>query len=241
MINTKARSQPLQTLVTTHALTHNCETLYERGEHAILGISPFNSYFSVATIATLSSWAVRHFKSFHLFIPDETSVYTLMALGYDQATAVKKARRQGKYLRNKCLRALGSLNRLGDEAEVLILDCQYLNQNPSYLATLAFYEKKYARDGEFRASCLEASKQVIEAHDRPVNSSVLAVAVKYVLAELPLFFNSVPIVGKKEVVFCYHDCLPLVQATFESKNLVSSDQGYLVVSMDSYSREAQLL
>ncbi|NET65738.1 MAG: tRNA-dependent cyclodipeptide synthase [Moorea sp. SIO1G6] len=83
-----------------------------------------------------------------------------------------------------------------NEAEELILDFRYLNKNTNYLSALKFYEDKYANDSEFRINCLETSKQVVETRTN-LSDYRLEIAVKYLLAELPLYFNSVRILGKK--------------------------------------------
>ncbi|MEB3342442.1 tRNA-dependent cyclodipeptide synthase [Okeania sp.] len=175
---------------------------------------------------------MNNFKSFNLVIPDEAYVYTLMALEYDQVKATKKAKRQANYLKNKCLRALVGLDLSMNEAEALIIDSQYLNKNINYLSTLKFYEDKYANDIEFRNNCLETSRQVVETQT-DISNYRLEIAVKYLLAELPLYFNSVSILGKKEVVFCYRNCPLFIQTVFERKdNIVLNNQGYIVIDID---------
>ncbi|NEO35291.1 MAG: tRNA-dependent cyclodipeptide synthase [Moorea sp. SIOASIH] len=223
----------LELITKVYPITKNCQLLYERGEHALLGISPFNSYFSEKNIAILSNWAMKNFKSFNFFIPDEPYVYTLMALGYDKVKAIKKSKRQANYLKNKCLRALTGLDLSTNEAEALILDFRYLNKNKNYLSALKFYEDKYANDSEFRINCIETSKQVVETRTY-LSYDRLEIAVKYLLAELPLFFNSVSILGKKEGVFCYRYCPLLIQTVFEKKNgMVLNNQGYLIIDIES--------
>ena len=223
-----------QILVKVYPVTNNCKLLYERREHVVLGISPFNSYFSVEIIAALSNWAANYFKSFNLFIPDEPSAYTLMALGYDKVKATRKAKRQANYLRNKCLQALVELDLSQNEAEEIILDFRRLNQNKSYLLALESYEDKYANDIEFRRNCIETSKCVLETQAKQISSNMLEIAVKYILAELPLFFNSTSILNKKEVVFCYRNCPLFIQTIFEGNDdVVLNNQGYLVIDIES--------
>ncbi|MGD1711923.1 tRNA-dependent cyclodipeptide synthase [Dapis sp. BLCC M172] len=221
----------LELISKVYPITSNCQLLYEQGEYAVLGISPFNSFFSEKNIGTLSNWAMNNFKSFNLFIPDEPYVYTLMALGYDEVKAIKKAKRQANYLINKCLRALTGLDLSRNEAEKLIIDSQYLNKNTNYLSALKFYEDKYANDIEFRRNCLETSRQLVESQT-DISNYRLEVAVKYLLAELPLFFNSASILGEKEAVFCYRNCSLFIQTVFERKDgIVLNNQGYIVVDI----------
>ncbi|MGD1804842.1 tRNA-dependent cyclodipeptide synthase [Dapis sp. BLCC M126] len=214
-----------------YPITSNCQLLYERGKHAVLGISPFNSFFSEKNIAILSKWAMNNFKSFNLFIPDEPYVYTLMALGYDEVKATKKAKKQANYLRTKCLKVLIGLELSRNEAEEVILNFRYLNKNINYLSALKFYEDKYANDSEFRINCLETSKQVVETQTY-ISDYRLEIAVKYLLAELPLFFNSASVLEKKEAVFCYRNCSLFIQTVFERKDcIVPNNQGYIIVDI----------
>ncbi|OZH55732.1 hypothetical protein AFK68_02665, partial [Hydrocoleum sp. CS-953] len=118
-----------------------------------------------------------------------------------------------------------------NEAEELILDFRYLNKNTNYLSALKFYEDKYANDIEFRRNCLETSTQVVESQT-DISNYRLEVAVKYLLAELPLFFNSASILGEKEAVFCYRNCSLFIQTVFERKDgIVLNNQGYIVVDI----------
>ena len=223
-----------QTVVRVYPVTKNCQLLYEQREHAVLGISPFNSYFSVEKIATLSNWAANNFKGFNLFIPDEPSAYTLIALGYDKVKATRKAKRQANYLRNKCIKALVGLDLSRNEAEEIILDFRCLNQSASYLSTLESYEDKYTNDLEFRQKCIETSKWALETQAKEIRSDMLEIAVKYLLAEMPLFFNSTSILNKNKVVFCYRNCPLFVQTIFEEKDsIILNGQGFLVIDIES--------
>lgn len=201
----------------------------------VLGISPFNRYFSLENITILSNWAAGYFKNFALFIPDEPTIYTLMALGYEEEKARKKAKAQCRYLKNKCLKALLSLNIPKSEAQEKIVDFQYLNKNPRYLQTLQFYEEKFTNDADFHQGCMETSKQVIQSHTQRIDHDMLEIAAKYLLAELPLYLNSPEILNEKESVFCYRDCTPFIQRIFEGKSTVGvlKNQGHIVVDVES--------
>ncbi len=70
-----------------------CRRPIESGESVILGMSPFNSYFSRRRILRLYEWSKEHFARVSLYVPDKPSAYTLMAMGYDEKKAEKKSRR----------------------------------------------------------------------------------------------------------------------------------------------------
>lgn len=65
-------------------ISENSRKIFEKKNHACLGISPFNSCFSEERIGTLAEWAMKEFETFHLFVPDIPSAFTLEALGYSQ-------------------------------------------------------------------------------------------------------------------------------------------------------------
>ena len=218
-----------------HPVTKNCELPYKMGEHVVFGISPLNSYFSLENIMALSHWATGHFKSFSLFIPDEPTVYTLLALGYEKEKARKKAIKQCKYLKTKCLKALANLDIPESETQEKILDFNFLGENTQYLSSLRFYEEKYMNDISFKRGCLETSKYVIQNNTQRIDDDMLEIAAKYLLAELPIFFNSAKILNKKSSVFCYRNCFPFIQHILERKSSVevSENQGYIVVDVES--------
>ena len=83
--------------------------IYNKRQHAFVGLSPFNSYYSTENITDIMAWTIDTFSSFNIFIPTNLSVYTLLAMGYELDKAEKKVRRQDKYLYNKLVRACNTL------------------------------------------------------------------------------------------------------------------------------------
>lgn len=184
-------------------LTRHCVEPWARGDHACLGISPFNSYFSTERITALVRWARARFSGVHLFIPDRAAAYTLEALGYSPEKAAHKAHRQARYLRNKIERALESLGIVGGD---LVLDAQAVEGNERYISLREQAYAQFETDPSFRDACLDASRWVVstQALDGPPSEDQLHSAVRYFLAELPLFQDTPGIVGADSSVFCYH-------------------------------------
>ncbi|WP_217441614.1 MULTISPECIES: tRNA-dependent cyclodipeptide synthase [Nocardia] len=186
-------------------LSVHCHGPLTRRAHVCFGISPFNSYFTTERIAGLARWGFGEFEAAHFFVPDLPATYTLEALGYAPERAAHKARRQGQYVRNKIARALIDLG--VREPQRLILGASELDTNPRYRQLLDQAQRLFDRDPDFRADCLEASRWVLE-NRLPAGSSAsedqLRSAVRYLLAELPLFTDTGGIVGAESSVFCYH-------------------------------------
>ncbi|HET9679653.1 MAG TPA: tRNA-dependent cyclodipeptide synthase, partial [Gammaproteobacteria bacterium] len=106
-------------------VTSRCTQLWNKGATALIGISPFNSYFSTERIKTIIKFCERDARPIVLFIPDDVTRYTLQARGYSPDQSIRKTRRQVQYLRNKISRASGN-------RELRILGCGALGYNPSY-------------------------------------------------------------------------------------------------------------
>ena len=114
-------------------VTANCEKIYRRQEHICFGISPFNSIFSESYIQALTEWGLAHFRSVHLFVPDEPVRYTLEAMGYSPEKAKWKADKQNRYLFNKIYRALERVGIPHEKASHMVLDWKKLSTDSTYL------------------------------------------------------------------------------------------------------------
>lgn len=189
-----------------------------RRTHACFGISPFNSYFTTQRIIDLARWGFDEFDAAHFFVPDLPAAYTLEALGYPPQRAAHKARRQGQYVRNKIARALTEVG--VHEPQRLILGSSELDSNPRYRQLLDEAQRLFDLDPDFRAECLEASRWVLE-NRLPAGSSAtddqLRSAVRYLLAELPLFTDTGAIVGAESLVFCYHQGIGFLQRLYRGE------------------------
>ncbi|QUW85513.1 tRNA-dependent cyclodipeptide synthase (plasmid) [Streptomyces mirabilis] len=186
-------------------LSTACAAVLSRAEHACIGVSPFNSYFSVARIRQVAVWACQRFSRVDFFVPDGPSAYTLEALGYSPAKAEWKARRQGQYTRNKIRVALRGVDEGASRTRVL--GWAELQGVAAFSRLHAEGHALYTRDEGFRAACREASGWVLAGRlpeGREPDEAQMACAVRYLLAELPLFLDTPAIVEAESSVFCYH-------------------------------------
>jgi len=209
-----------------------CASIFEAKSHAVIGVSPFNSYFSEARLAALFGWAHDTFDSFHVFVPDEATKYTLEAVGYGEAKAAKKARRQANYLLNKIRRALLSADPTFDMSNILTNGTLAVNE--PYRRLLANVEGRFESDAVFRRQCLECTRWVLENQIETVddiNDAMLSLAVRYLLEEMPLFMDSAGIVGVTSSVFCYHNCPNVLRSFYEDRSFgqINECQGFLIV------------
>ena len=196
---------------------YQSEKVYNEGNHACLGISPFNSYFKEQTIKNLAYWASENFVSFSIFIPDKPTIYTLNALGYSLEKAMKESNKQSRYLKNQIKRALLSIGKQYDELDSILLDAEKLDKNEQFLKTYKTIIWYFENDPAFRESCLDASKWVLQAKMKTgfqLTEKALHTAVKYFLYEVPIFIDTANIIGKDSSLFCYHQAPLFLQKMY---------------------------
>lgn len=80
----------LESALIIRPVTDNCDSIYQRRRHIVIAISPFNKFFSENNIYILLKWVVDNFNGFNIFIPEEITVYTMLALGYSEIRSRKK-------------------------------------------------------------------------------------------------------------------------------------------------------
>lgn len=189
-------------------LTENCRELLPEAAVACIGVSPFNSYFSTRRLTALAGWAMERFERVRFFVPDTVAAYTLEALGCEPGRARHKARSQGRYVHNKITTALRSLG--VEEPRRLVLGMERLGGSARYGQLLAEAHLLFREDASFRAACMEASHWVLDRRLPPgtvPGEEQLRRAVRYFLAELPLFADSAGVAGvagNGSSFFVYH-------------------------------------
>jgi cyclo(L-tyrosyl-L-tyrosyl) synthase len=207
-------------------VTGECDRLWSHGAMALIGISPFNSYFSLERIQAIVEFCARDERPVALFIPDDVTRFTLQARGYTAGDALRKTRRQIQYLRNKIDRAV-------DGRRVPVIGCAELESNSAYAQHHALFLQAFENDLPFREKCLDTTRWVLSAkEDEEVGMEAALLGVRYLLAELPLFFNAPVILGAREVVFVYHQCPDLIAGMYRqpTRPFVSPGQGFGVLS-----------
>jgi cyclo(L-tyrosyl-L-tyrosyl) synthase len=216
-------------------LTDNSRRLLEKRRHVLIGVSPFNSYFSEARLRELAAWGRDNFEAMHLFIPDFPTTYTLLALGYSSKDATWKARRQARYVINKTERALEAEGVSSENAADIVLTWEKVAVNARYQALLKEANDVYESDPAFRKDCQDAAWWVLEKRmgtATATNDVNLDLAAKYLLSEMPLFVDSPGILEKESSLFAYHQCPALLERLYgEHYRLRPSDeQGFVIVT-----------
>ncbi len=214
-------------------ITDRCGDALARRAHALIGISPFNSYFSLGRIRDLARWGLAEFDRVHLFVPDLPAAFTLRAAGYGAKQAARKARRQANYVGNKIRSALGAAGLDQAEIDETVLDWQRLEGLDAYQLRYASCRARFQSDMDFRAGCLDSARWVLERRSgrEALTERALHLAAQYFLTEIPFFADTVGIVEQPASVFCYHQCPQFVRDLLDGRygGILSPNQGFAVV------------
>lgn len=216
---------------TVEPFTEASRLIWEQRQHAVLGVSPGNSYFCVSQLTTLLGWLCKEFNQVDVIVPDSALVHTYHALGYDPQRAARKARCEINVLMNRVARAwkcsggprpADNLHRMSD-----------LETGPVYQQKLAESAQAMREDGFLFQTCVEMSRDVLASrgYQGPLTADQIEQSTRYLLAELPFFLASSDIFGVDSSLNFYHRELPLAELIFAGKSRLqaSSKQGYALI------------
>ena len=214
-------------------LTPRCARLHGDSAPIVLGISPFNSYFSEQLIYEIADWASVAGSDYYLYIPDGPTIFTLLAMGYEENKARRKARRQNNYLENKIYRALGRLGQTDEEIARRMLNSKRLDTDSVYQDILAQVHDLWRKDESFKQGCIDTAQWVLLSQGKQQNAwdkAALELAARYFLAELPLFLRSPEVINSRSAIFCYHQCPGFVRTLYKQGGygLLHDQQGFVI-------------
>jgi cyclo(L-tyrosyl-L-tyrosyl) synthase len=208
-------------------LTSSCQNILDIKEHICFGISPYNSLFSEEYLTALITYAQNHFRTFHFFLPDTPTLFTLEAMGYSPAECQKKLKKQINWLRNKIQK---SFERFQLDYKNHLIDDQFLQANLNFKTELNQTYQAYDQDPLFRQLCLESSRWVLQNKlpTEDITEQTLYHAVKYFLYEIPIFAATNKILDIETSLFCYHQSIPFHHQLYKNQLIypVSDGQGY---------------
>ncbi|WP_219462755.1 tRNA-dependent cyclodipeptide synthase [Nonomuraea rhizosphaerae] len=210
-----------------YPLTPRCARILAAREHALLGVSALNGYFSMSVIRETVRWAVRTFDRVDVLVPGMELAGTLVARGWPPAKAVAKARAGIGNTRNRVIRALDEAG--ADNAGVF--DWNELESNVAYKQARTNLEELFAGDAVFRGHCLDAVRPIVGVEELPRHRAESA--LPFLLAELPLVLDTPSLLGTASSLFCYPRTMPMVRAVYAGMATVfpATNQGFLSVRL----------
>lgn len=221
--------------------TARCNEIIILHEHALIGISPFNSRFSSDYVNALIDWATAHFDAIDVLLPsEEEAARLLVAAGSTHSKAQKKTRREiGRHL--KILEPIIERHRTWNRP-IRIFQFSDMKDNQAYQKERARVETAFETDQSFREACLEMSRQAVGGRVKGTGGNTGAIdeeqvnlALPYIFAEIPFYVNTPALLSLKHSVLIYHRPWPIGTGLFAGRYplRVHPSQGYGVVTQQA--------
>ncbi|MBH1937655.1 tRNA-dependent cyclodipeptide synthase [Streptomyces sp. AV19] len=200
-------------------LGENCERIWQRAEHALVGISTGNSYFNQERLTALLDWAGNHYGQIDVVYVDTALDDMLLADGRTPESAARSVKGTVRDARRRIRRAVEKQGPRAERFRVRALS--ELLELPEYRAVRERTDRAFEEDAEFTATC-EAMVQEVVAHrgDSAITEAHLRAGLAYVQAEAPLFTDCPAIFGVSASVVLYHMRTPI------SEYLAGDPQGF---------------
>lgn len=214
-------------------LSKNCGEIYKNRTHILLGISPFNSKFSQDYIHQLIDWSSENFENVSILLAGDEAKNLLEAIGTPTTKAKRKVRKEVRRHFRFSEEALKKNNK-----DINIHTFSDFKDNLIYNDVYQTAKYYFENDRNFRDSCIAMSHDALYSRANSSNmenieitDTMLLHAVKYVLAELPLFLSGASILGYKESVLAYHRPWELGEQIKNSDFPIkmSNNQGYIIL------------
>ncbi|MEY9942711.1 tRNA-dependent cyclodipeptide synthase [Streptacidiphilus sp. MAP5-3] len=227
-----------RTLFHVSPYTSHCALIEADGDHAVIGISPGNSYFSAQRVNDLAQWGVDHFRRVDLVYTDLHVAEMHEALGYTPDDARRKAVKNLRGVRAKVHNAVEAVRAgLADDGEERIRahGMSDLSANPAYRQIHDQLWGRLERDDEFRGVIDELVGRFLAAKvlgGQAGTPEQREVCLRYICAEAPLFLDSPAILGVPSSLNCYHQLLPLAELLYSRGHglRASRNQGHAIVT-----------
>ncbi|MFJ4777618.1 tRNA-dependent cyclodipeptide synthase [Streptomyces sp. NPDC088762] len=218
---------------TVRPYTPHCQVIHTEGDHAVIGISPGNSYFSARRVMDLAHWGMRSFRQVDLIYTDLHVAEMYEALGYAPDEARRKAVKNLRGVRAKVNNAAAEADPTGMRLRARPMSS--LTDIPAYRAIHAHLNTLLDNDPEFRTTCnslVDAflSSKVLDG--KAATTRQREVCLEYVCAEAPLFLDTPAILDVPSSLNCYHQLLPMAELLYSrgSGLRASRNQGHAVIT-----------
>ncbi|MEU4733397.1 tRNA-dependent cyclodipeptide synthase [Streptomyces sp. NPDC023588] len=218
---------------TVRPYTPHCEVIHTEGDHAVIGISPGNSYFSAQRVIDLAQWGMRNFAQVDLIYTDLHVAEMYEALGYGEDEARRKAVKNLRGVRAKVNNAAAEADPTGVRLRARPMSA--FTDIPAYRALHSHLLNLIDTDPEFRTTCnslVDAflSSKVLDG--KTATTRQRDVCLQYVCAEAPLFLDTPAILGVPSSLNCYHQLLPMAELLYSrgSGLRASRNQGHAIIT-----------
>lgn len=213
--------------------TPHCQVIRAEGDHAVIGVSPGNSYFSARRVVDLARWGLAEFRQVDLVYTDLHVGEMYEALGYPTDDARRKAIKNLRGVRAKVTNAVRDIEDHGGRLRSHAMSD--FAGNPAYRQIHRGLMELLENDPEFRATCDALVDAFLSAKILDGGAGTpqqREVCLQYVCAEAPLFLDTPAILGVPSSLNCYHQLLPMAELLYSrgSGLRASRNQGHAIVT-----------
>ncbi|MEU3479457.1 tRNA-dependent cyclodipeptide synthase [Streptomyces sp. NPDC033753] len=211
--------------------TPHCQVIHAAGDHALIGISPGNSYFSAQRVLDLGHWGSENFREVDILYTDLYVAEMYEAFGYDPIDAQRKAVKNLRGVRAKVNNAAAALDPGGGRIRARALS--EFTDNEEYRRIHARILRLLDSDDEFRRVCEGLAAYFLSTKsDGPGTQRQRTVCLNYICAEAPLFLDTPAIFGVPSSLNCYHQLLPMAELLYSrgAGLRASRNQGHAIIT-----------
>lgn len=210
--------------------TPHCEVIRAAGDHAVIGVSPGNSYFSARRVHDLARWGLALFERVDFVYTDLYVAEMYEASGYPPDDARRKAVKNLRGVRAKVHGAVQAVD--PGRTRLRAHAMSDFRDNPAYREIHEHLSLRLATDDEFRTTCAKLVGSYLDGKVRAATDAQREVCLAYVCAEAPLFLDTPAILGVPSSLNCYHQLLPMAELLYArgAGLRASRNQGHAIVT-----------
>ncbi|MFI5775710.1 tRNA-dependent cyclodipeptide synthase [Nocardia sp. NPDC051570] len=206
-----------------------CQDVLDRGEHALIGVSTGNSYFTQTRLVAVFGWALRHFELVDVVYTDLHLDTMRIADGDTPQKARSRANRAITDARRRIHRAV---EQLPDGAAIRVRPLSECALLPGYRDVRKRLDDALITDPRLAAACDDHVRYWMGDRPDPADEQDIArheASLAYLLAELPLLANTPETLDVSSSLCCYHATMPVVNELRSLPEYWHPDQGHAVV------------
>lgn len=196
--------------VQVRPMDENSQRILDEKESVLFGLSPFNSFYSTATIETLIAWAARRFAKVEAVLPGYEIAFGPIAAGRAPLDAVRRSLRAVRKMRAVTRRALAAAS---TETEGRVYTWTQLAGHRRYRELRTMVEQTFHTDRTLRLLCEQTSRDYLRgALGHEPSSRQVELNLCYVLAEIPFILDVPGIIGTRSALLLYNKSWPIQEA-----------------------------
>ncbi|MGV9456073.1 tRNA-dependent cyclodipeptide synthase [Streptomyces sp. NPDC003635] len=217
-------------LFEVRAFTPHCEVIRAAGDHAVIGVSPGNSYFSARRVLDLARWGMALFDRVDFVYTDLHIAEMYEASGYRPDDARRKAVKNLRGVRAKVRGAVRAVDPGGTRVRAHAMSD--FGANPAYRDLHEHLTARLGTDEEFRTTCEQLVGSFLSGRAEDATEAQREVCMAYVCAEAPLFLDTPAVLGVPSSLNCYHQLLPMAELLYApgAGLRASRNQGHAIVT-----------